>query len=666
MKKQAYNRIYFLYGVLAVFFALALLRLYNFQIVKGEEYYNQSDSTASDQYTYTAARGEIVDRYGRPLVTNRIGFNISLNRSYLKTENINDTLYRLVQILQEAGEPWADSLPMAHSAPFTFSAEQESKVAQLKTALGLNVYATEANVINKMVERYGLEEYTLEWQRILGGIRYEMELREYGYSVPFTLAQDISIKTVTIIKENSATFLGVDIIEESIREYPDGTLAPHILGTVGPIYAEEYAQLKSEGYSMNATIGKDGIEKTYESQLRGTDGVIQVTRSSSGEILSREVVQEAVPGKTVVLTLDKDIQAAAQKSLEEMIIDYQNTAAAGRGREADAGAVVVVDMKNGGILAAATYPSYDLNYYISNYSEYLANAAKPLFNRALQGSYRPGSTFKPVVATAGLMDGTIDANSTVMCTGTYGYWASTGFAPGCTGVHGNINVGRALGVSCNCFFYDVGRRVGLDGFNEIARLYGFGEPTGIELPEQTGSLTYAGDNWQAGNTVQAAIGQMDTEATPLQLALYAATIGNNGTRYSAHIVQAVRSYDYEHTYSETQPQILSQIVAGDSVFAAVENGMRQSALQYSSMTNLGDYPLEIVTKTGTAQIGLSYYNALIIAYGPTDDPEIAIAVVVEKGYDSYKLSKVIKDIFDAYYFSNSEGAQIQQSGVLIS
>ncbi|MDL2215905.1 peptidase [Ruminococcaceae bacterium OttesenSCG-928-N02] len=665
MKSQGRKRIVLLYaGVLAIFVAAAL-RLYYFQVVNGEHYYTLSDATASDTYTYTAARGEIVDRFGRPLVTNRIGFNVSLNRSYLKDENLNDTLYRLVQILQEAEETWADTLPITTSAPYTFLEGREDKVAALKTMLGLNVYATEQNVLDKIVQRYGLEGYPPAWQRILGGIRYEMELREYGYSVAFTLSQDISIKTVSIIKENSATFLGVDIVEESIRDYPDGTLAPHILGTVGPIYAEEYAQLKTEGYSMNATIGKDGIEKTYESDLRGTDGLLQITRSNTGEILSSEVVQEAVPGRTVVLTIDKDIQAAAQRSLEEMIIQYQTTAASGRGREADAGSVVVIDMRTGGILAAANYPSYDLNYYISNYNEYASNPAKPLFNRALQGVYRPGSTFKPVVATAGLMTGEIDASSTVYCSGTYGFWASTHFAPGCTGVHRNVNVERALGVSCNIFFYDVGRRIGLNAFNEIAKLYGLGEATGIELPEQTGSLTYPGDDWQAGNVVQAAIGQMDTMVTPLQLASYAATIGNNGTRYATHIVQAVRSYDYEHTYSESQPQILSQIEASDEVFATVERGMRQAALQYSSLTNLGNYPLEIVTKTGTAQAGGGYYNALIIAYGPTDNPEIAIAIIVEKGFDSYHLSKVIKDIFDAYYFSNSEGVQIQQSGVLL-
>ena len=666
MKNEFAKRTVTLMVVVALIFSIFTLRLVQWQILQGEELKNMADTTASDSYTITAARGEIVDRYGRPLATNRIGFNVVLNRSYLKNEDTNATIVRLLEILNESGEEWQDSTPMQRAYPYTFLTDEEGSTAnsttvrKLKEILGLNIYATEQNVIDRMVERYNLQDVPEHLWRTVGGIRYEMELREYGYSYPFTLATDVSIKTVSTIKEYSMELPGVDIIEEAIRIYPDGTIMPHIIGIVGPIYREEYQSLRLQGYEMNDILGKSGIELAMEQELRGTDGIMQVQRTRAGEIISQEVVQEPIPGNTVVLTIDRVVQQAAQQSLEEMIALFRST---NSGRNASAGAVVVIHIPTGEILAIATYPSYDLNLYSSNYNEYLNQAGNPLFNRATHGQYRPGSSFKPVVATAGLETGVIAPGSTVNCGGIYTYWPGS-FRPGCLGTHRNINVVHALEESCNIFFYDVGRRVGLDDINTTAAFYGFGQPTGIEIPEATGSLTYRGEQWQEGDIVQVSIGQANTTATPLQLAVYASTIANNGDRYEAHIVQAVRSYDYSEVFWETQPALLSSMGYDALVFDTVETGMISASLGHSG-NYFQNYPITIATKTGSPQVNDTVTNCIMIAYGPTENPEIAVAVVVENCANSYLLGKVVTDVYTAYYTSQSEGLTLQPGNTLL-
>lgn len=665
MKKDFPKRTMTLLVVVILVFSLFIVRLAQWQLIQGEELREKSDTTASDTYTITAARGEIVDRYGRPLATNRIGFNIVLNRSYLKEEDTNQTIVRILNILNESGETWQDSTPMSMTAPYTFfvdegdSTANSKAVAKLKETLGLNVYATEQNVMDRMIERYNLQEVPESLWRIVGGIRYEMEIQEYGYSNPFTLALDVSIKTVSTIKEYSMELTGVDIMEEAVREYPDGTVLPHVLGLVGPIYKEEYDLLKAEGYQMNDTLGKSGIELVMESELRGTDGVMQVQRTKTGEILSQSVVQEPVPGNTVVLTIDKVVQQQAQASLEEAIYDFQQTRS---GRNASAGAVVVIDVRTGEILAMATYPSYDLNLYTSNYSDYLNDPLNPLFNRALRGNYRPGSTFKVTTGTAGLISGTIGPTSTVHCGGIYTYWDD--YRPKCLHVDGNINVVGALRESCNIFFYDVGRRTGLEEINEVATSFGFGQPTGIEIAESTGSLTQKDANWQAGDIAQVAIGQSGTEATPLQLAVYAATVANQGDRYEAHIIQAVRSYDYTETYYENSPVLASSMTNVDpSVFDTIEEGMIAASVGYSGRY-FANYPISIASKTGTPQ-NRGVTDCIMIAYGPTENPEIAVAIVVENCENSYLLGKAVTQIFDAYYASEEEGLTLQQGNTLL-
>lgn len=670
MNKRLLIRTLVLLGLAVCVLGVFSVRLMKLQIVHGKDYLEQASTSITVTSSISAARGEIVDRYGRVMAGNRVGYTISLNRLYLPDDDLNETLVKLVQLLQAAGEDWSSTLPLSQQEPWTFAGD-ETAVARLKATLKLSDAATAQNVWSQMLRRYGLEDYDTITARILCGIRYEMELHEYSNVTPFTLATDVSMKTVAAIRERSQELRGVEILEESVRYYADGSLMPHILGSVGPIYKEEYEALKGT-YSMNAVIGKSGLEKAFENVLRGTDGTVQTLRSANGAILSTTVVEEPIPGDTLVLTVDSYLQAQLNHSLENLVQTISGYAQSGSSKsqkelgDAKGAAAVVIDCKTGGILASATYPSYDLNLYSSQYYNYLSDELNPLFNRAFNGTYRPGSTFKTCTGLTGLLEGIIDENSTVYCNGVYTYYAPT-YTPGCL-MHGHgrgpINIVNALKASCNSFFYDVGRRCGYAAINRTASTLGLGVSTGVEIGEAVGSLSSpeyrrsqieAGlnvEDWQEGDILQAAIGQMDTFLTPVQLATWAASLANHGIRYKTHLVGATTTYDYSEI-NEIEPEILGQITDADAAFEAVEKGMIAASTQGSSSVYLADYPYTIATKTGTPQVTASVTNGTIIAYGPTEEPEIAVAVVVENCANGYWLTQTVVDVFDAYYFSKN-------------
>lgn len=682
MNKRLLWRCGILLALLACVLGVFAVRLMRLQIVHGQEYLEQASSTVTVTSSVSAARGEIVDRYGRVIAGNRVGYAVSLNRLYLPDKNLNQTLLRLTEILSQAGEEWADSLPLSQQAPWTYTGD-EAAVERLRNTLEVSSVATAENAWVQLLRRYDLEEgFDAADQRTLAGIRYEMELREYSNVTPFTLATDVSMRTVTAIRERTQELVGVEILEESVRYYPDGTLIPHLLGTVGPIYKEEYEELKGT-YSMNAIIGKSGLEKTFEEVLRGTDGTMQTLRSASGAILSTTVVEEPVPGNTLVLTIDSYLQQQLNASLENLVETVTNYGNQGYRSQRELGAArgaaaVVIDCKTGGVLACTSYPSYDLALYNTNYYDYLQDELTPLFNRALYGTYRPGSAFKPCTGLAGMLHGVITPDSTVYCGGVYTYFAPT-YTPGCL-MHGhgrgNINIVRALMASCNSFFYDVGRRSGYEAINSTANALGLGALTGIEIGEAAGSLTSpeyrkaqieAGlpvEQLQDGDILQASIGQMDTFVSPVQLATYAATLANHGTRYRTHLVGATTTYDYSQI-TEIPPEVLSQLEDTVGAFDAVEAGMVAASLQGSSSAFLAGYPYTIATKTGTPQVTASTTNGTIIAYGPTENPEIAVAIVVENCANGYWLTQGVVDIFDAYYFSKNGSLAVTPENTLL-
>ncbi len=660
MKKVLESRLNILVLIILGIFSVFTLKLVKFQIVDGEYYYSRSNSTTRINQTVTSARGDIADVNGIPIAGGQVVFDVTLNKAYMPAGELNNRIISVVKILDRQGEEINDILPLEREYPYTFIKGKEAEITRLRENVAkVAIYATEQDIMAKLIDRYSLEEVPTEYQRIVAGIRYTMEREGYSSSYPFDVAKDVSVQTATIIKEMSRELIGVEITESSKRRYENGTMLPHILGTVGPIWKEEYERLKNQGYGLNDILGKSGLEKAYENYLKGIDGIVQIEKNIYGEITDMDIVKNPQPGNTVRLTIDRELQERANRALADLVTMLQSRSA-GWGKECDGATMVVLDVKTGAVLAISNYPSYDLNNYTSGYDRYAADKTNPLFNRALQGQYRPGSVFKVNVAAAALRSGLIDENFTYRCTGTYTYYTSSqwgGTPPGCAGgtAHGVINVKDALKVSCNCFFYDLGRRMGIDTINEYAQNMGLGVLTGLEINEAKGHLSSPaytealGSTWQAGNVIQASIGQLDTAVTPIQLATYAATVANRGIRYATHIVDSITTYDGSEVIYETPVTVLSQIENKNNAFELVEQGMIMASTEGNAKIYLADLPYTIASKTGTAQVPGDYYNATIMAYGPVEEPEIAVAIIAEKGGNGYNMAYGVRRIFEAYY-----------------
>ena len=431
--KTVVRRLAMLIAAAVAVLALYTLRLIFLQLVHGEEFAAQATSTTEYRFNVTAARGDIVDSAGRRIATSTTSYNVVLSRLLIGDNDLNETIRSAVEILQANGESWNDGLLIGQAdgaGHYAFtddpaSESQQEDVASLKEALGLQQYATADDVMDRLIQRYELEGYDPAWQRVLGGIRYQMEQEAFSNVNNFTLAENVSDKTVATVMEHSLTLPGVEIAETSVRSYTDGTILPHVLGRVGKITAEMWRvtdengqvtyPLREKGYAMNDVIGISGLESAYEDQLRGQDGVETITRDSDGVIIDTSITTEPQPGKTVMLTVNSEFQKAVDEALARNIQQI----AATYNTDASAGAAVVIDVKVGSILACSNYPTYDQNLYSTQYSAYSADPGLPLYNRALQGLYTPGSTYKPSVAIAALLSGVIDRNSTVYCNGVY-------------------------------------------------------------------------------------------------------------------------------------------------------------------------------------------------------------------------------------------------------
>lgn len=659
MKKDFKSRMNILVSFVVVIFVIFSMKLVQYQIIDGEENLEKSNTSIRFRQSITAARGDIVDSFGVPVVSSQPVFNVILNKAYLQNSMTNQRIMQVLEIFRNNQDPVNDILPLENDPPYKFVEAKETEISRLRDTLELNIYATEDDIIKKLADRYSMEEVPSELWRAVGGVRYSMERAGYSLSNPYTIAKDVEMDTVSIIAENSRELGGVEIYETSRRLYEDGTLLPHVLGTIGPIYAEEYEELKSKGYSINDVLGKDGLEKSYESYLKGTDGMVEIEKNIYGEIVSKDVIEQPSPGSTLHLTIDAQLQKKANELLKKQM-DILHTKESQWGKEASGISMVVLNPKTGAVLAVANYPSYDLNYYSTRYSEYASDENNPLFNRAFQGLYRPGSSFKPVVATAALQAGLIEENTRHICTGQYQFYAATGWFPSCAlnRAHGNINVKDALKVSCNTFFYDVGRRLGIEAINDTAHRLGLAVKTGLEVPEKTGVIAgpdqraALGQTWEGGDVIQAAIGQSDTVVTTVQLATYAATIANKGKRVNTHIIESIQSHDGNETIYKTPITVLSEIIDAGNTFSAVEQGMLMASQEGAASRYLSGLPYEIASKTGTAQVGPvedNIYNATTIAYGPVSDPELAIALVAEKAGNGYYLTETVRDIFAEYY-----------------
>lgn len=677
MKSTAQTvRVGILIGIFVLTLLLYSLRLMQLQVVKGDEFAAEVDAGWTSTQIVKAARGEILDRNGRPLAVNAIGRDVVFDQAFLTPGSINDVILKLIGIMEEADEGWIDNLPISDTVPFRFLEGYDTEITRLKNSFELGAYATVEDVVYHLRKEFKLEELNDVDFRKVAGVRYEMKQRGFSMAVPYTFASDIKIETVPKIKERSFEIPGVDVVETPIRQYVSGDIAPHIIGQIGPIYREQWEEqekqvidgqvhaiIGEQPYKMNDVIGKDGAEAAFESYLKGKDGKRSIQLNSRGDVIDVIEEEEQIPGNTVVLTIDSQLQKVTQDALESKILAMQKDLVnypPGEGHEADAGAAAVVNVKTGEVLAVATYPSYNLATYQKDYATLSTAKPEPLYNRALSGAYTPGSIFKPVVAVGALTEGVITASETINCERIYTRF--TGYQPRCLDFHGPINAVNALRWSCNIFFYESGWRLGIDKINEYAGMFGLGKPTGIELPESVGQVSsrdlypklHNGSQWEQGNTIQAAIGQLDTRLTPLQLANYAATLANNGERMKLTLLKSVKSYTFDETIMEHEPEVAEVVTGSPEAFNTVREGMVAASRIGTARSTFGEgvYDMKVASKTGTPETAVNP-NSTFIAYAPADDPEIAVCIVIEKGWHGYTGAPVAREIFDAYFYANN-------------
>ena len=689
--------------ILVLLLSVYLVFLYDLQIVQGEEYYNRSNELSEDTRTVTATRGNIFDRYGRLMVGNTECYNLKIDTDKLfANEDPNAVILELVEMVESFGDKYTDDLPISMEPPF----EYLDNMTEIQRTM-LEAYFTDSTRVKEFEDmgipaspsavelmsyfrtRYDIaNSYNAEEMRKIASVRYALNVRYSINTNPYVFVEDASIDLISDLMGVVGNV--VEVETSYVREY-NTQYAAHILGYVQAMSEEDMEKYRPQdensGYDYDTKVGRDGVEAAFEDWLHGTNGEARVKRTANGTVTSTVYLEDPVPGNHVYLTIDIQLQEQAERILETGIYELQiernddNAEAVAEGRldevreDIQGGAIVVVDVKTGEPLAIASYPTYDLATLIEDSADLLEADYDPLFPRALMGAYAPGSTFKPCTAIAGLTENIINTETQIECTRIFTKYESLGYAPACwiytqmdgQLTHGYDNVTEALKDSCNIFFYTVADDLGIRKLMEYAEDFGLGESTGIELTETTGNmsnpdnhLNYDVDGWVDGDTVQAGIGQSDSMFTPLQIAEYCAAIANGGTRHSAALLKSVRSYDYSRQLYQNKTEVLSTVDSADYNWAAVQRGMYLMANDITSSSNtvyytLGNYSyngvsLPVAAKTGTSQLGEGKTNnAIFMCYAPFDDPEIAVAIVVERGLSGANLSRMARNVLDAYF-----------------
>ena len=695
--KNGFVRFYIIIATVVLLAAACAVRLVDLQIVKGSEYAEINNERLVRAYSVAAPRGEILDNKGKPLVENRTGYSIRVQKIGLNDDELNRILYSAAKLAAEYGAETESSFPIVKdengkSLAFDFTIEEnggtrpvegvkypkttekpdektsDAKETEDKTNAGdseekkaekleawkkdnkLTDFSSAEEILGFYEKKYAVSsEYDSDTALAITAIRYAMDKANFSEKNSYKLCRDVDMAVVQQIKEQYSDFPGIDVVIEPFRSFTKGTLAAHILGRTGRIYAEEYAEMKNDGYGINDMIGKDGLEKVLEKYLKGKDGYKSVEMSRGGGVTRILQDKEPKSGNYAKLTLDRDLQEATENALKEKISQAVGTGS---------GAAIAVNPKTGGVLAMASYPTYDLSTFNEDYDKLIKSKTKPLINRVLNGTYSPGSTFKPLTSVAALESGTITPDTYITDLGKYTYYPS--YQPTCLvysssgATHGTINVSQAIGVSCNYFFYDVGRRMGIETLDQYASNFGLGQTTGIELPESTGNLASpsnresAGGVWYPGDVLQAAIGQSDNLFTPAQLASYICTLLNKGKRYSLHLVDEVVDYDTNEVVLKKEPEVLSDNPISDSTYNAVTDGMRRVVTSGTASAAFASSKYKAAGKTGTAEVPDGADNVLFVGFAPYDDPEIVVAVIIEHGASSSFSAGVAREIFDAY------------------
>ena len=731
-EKRFFRRADLLMGFFALCLIFFIFILYDAQIVNGEDYRARSTVQVTKTETVETSRGPIVDRNGKVLVSNQAIYTVTFDPDLVpneegvpRSETVARAALRLLRLCQDCGVSWDDGLPVSMDAPFSYtlsdcSTTQRNRFqnylkdrkwsdseltaaslhplmsASLRQSLDLegSSILTADQLIQLMRAKdtgFGIpEDFTDEEARLVLGVLYELRLRKLGgnlaTTVPYVLAEDISVEMISLL--NDGMFSGAMVSNRAERQYHTDSAA-HILGRVASIDSQEeraalnapWTAAKEAGedtsayryYRNDDKVGKEGVEKAFETFLAGRDGSRVITTNQEGKITSEIYSVQPEPGGAVALTIDIDFQAEVEALLAQ-VVQQMNEADELKGEgPADentrGAAAAVVSVADSSILALGTYPTYSLQTYQEDLAEYSQDPRRPYTNRAIAGTYAPGSTFKMVTAAAALESGIITPSTKINATGSWVYPGDPNSYANCwyynmfRGRHGSINVSQAITVSCNYFFAQMGYDLGLTRLNEFAAAFGLGQPTGIELWERTGTLP---ENKPGEDQAPwAAFGQSNQAFTPLQLASYIATLARGGVRYDAHLLKEVSAYDGSGVLYSHEPQVLSDLELSESTLAAIKQGMGNLVTNGDLTRYFQNCAVTAGAKTGSAQLGNDMTNGVFVCFAPYEDPEIALAVVIERGGSGSAVADTAVSILNAYFAPSETGVITAPEGVLL-
>lgn len=654
-----------------------IFQLFNLQIVHGAEYRAQSNTRLTRESTIKAARGDIKDSTGNSLVTTKMTFDLEIYKTKVDDQTLNEALLKLIHILEANGDSYNDNLPLTVE-PYAFKQTAEEEQKKWKKQYKIDENATAEEAFAAMKEKYNITtEDPIEARKVMV-IRYEISRNGYSNTKTVSIATNITRESEQQIREQNAEFPGITIVTEPMVSYTSGTLASHILGQLGRINEEELKG-KEDTYEADDLIGKTGIEYIFEEYLKGKDGKKQIDMTVDGTVTEEYVVEEAIAGSDVILTIDANLQKVAEEALKTNIQKIANGEFKDQS-DADAGAIVVMKVDTGEVLAMASYPDYEPELFVTGISkekneEYQNSATAPLVNRAISGEYAPGSTYKMITAITGLETGAITTTEKINDTGVYprGHnpvcWYYTSYRRG----HGYLNVSDAIKHSCNYFFYEVGYRTGIENLYKYSTYFGLGQKTGIELPsEKSGNAAHAENvpnngQWYVSDTLSSAIGQSYNNFTPIQMAKYISMLANGGKNIDVTLIKTIQKADGTEVSKEEIDNFVSQklgttetteqISINPDNLQAVLEGMKgvtseSGGTAYSYFRN---FDIEVGGKTGSAQAGRNgeeITNAWFVGFAPYDDPEIAVVVLVENGGHGGYTAEAARDVIAQYFGMN--------------
>ena len=676
--KLRYNTLVILVYILGF---ILLGRLFFLQIVKGKEYREMSNTRLTRESTIEAARGNILDKDGKVLATTKTGYSIELYKTKIDDETLNNTILKMIKLLEKNKDGYINNFPITSDYKFTISSDEE--ISKWKKQYGISEEATAKDCVYRFRDKYKISDSNMEDVLKIIAIRYEISTKGYSATRSIKIAENISKESAIEFNEQNAYFPGINIITQPIRTYTSGSLASHIIGYIGKIGDEEYKTKKEEGYGANDYLGRIGVEYTLENYLRGTNGKKQIDMSVDGTIEDEEVVQEAVSGDDVTLTIDSELQGKTEDILREAVDNLKK-----KKKNSNFAAAVVMNVKNGEVLAMASYPNFKPEVFtggISSDDWKDLQTNNKLYSRAFQGAYAPGSTFKMVTATAALESNVVKETEYVNDRGVYPYahnpvcWYYTSYHRG----HGNVNIKQAIQKSCNYFFYEMGRRLGIDNIEKYAKYFGLGSKTGIELSDTAGTLASKDTaksknrNWYLSDTLSAAIGQSYNSFSPLQMARYISIIANGGNHVNATIVKNIKDADGNEVSREElrehinkllneNPDSVENLEISQNSLDTVKAGMRlvtsSGGTAYSAFA---DFKKSVAGKTGSAQAkatsdGSDIANGWFVGFTPYKDPEVAVVVILEDGAKDSYAAHVARTILNAYY-KLDDSTQIQEN-----